>query len=304
RWQFTTEAAPSVRRLDFRVSLKAPAVQWRGGFFTGFCKPSFCTSASSRLESYRLMDAVRRWAPKAWSLQRDAWLTGMDDRPVGFLGRNQPNIVRERETRRIVRINREADGVGLQVEDFFGHEQYGIPSGRPLHEDYHVGDEVLIADGTSHARARVLAVDDRASRIRVTPFEEPPEGWKLAYIGPLPKKENPAAPGLFPPGGCYLRKFRPSGTPCYFWGRLNKEWDIVHRQFGRRLIVNFVDAPSELSVDGRPWTVPRDYAEWHTVVHRITSHLIERYGEATLDFYWSVFNEPDLRPVFWRANWT
>ena len=32
-------------------------------------------------------------------------------------------------------------------------------------------------------------------------------------------------PGLFPPGGCYLRKFNPVGTPCFYWGRLDKEWD-------------------------------------------------------------------------------
>ncbi|HID24836.1 MAG TPA: hypothetical protein EYP14_20885, partial [Planctomycetaceae bacterium] len=303
RWQFTTEAVPSVYRLSFRVSLKEPAVPWHGGFFTGFCKPSFCTSAPSRLESYRLMDAVRRWAPKAWSLQRDAWLTGMEERP-SLLPRNLPNVVRERETRRIVRIQRASEGDRLVVEDFFGHEQYGIPSGRPLSEDYRAGDEVLIADGTHHARAKVLSVEDQGRCVRVTPLELPPEQWKLAYAGPLPKRDNPNAPGLFPWGGCYLRKFRPPGTPRFYWKRLDREWDIVHKQFRRRLIVNFVDAPSELSVDGRPWTVPKDYPEWHSVVHRITSHLIERYGDATLDFYWSIFNEPDLRPVFWRSDWT
>ncbi len=301
-WRFTTEAAAWPQTVSFQLDLSAKTVQWHGGFFTGFCKPSFCTSSSDRVDSYRLMDQVRQWAPKAWSLQRDAWLTGMEE-SRRLLSGNQPNVVRERETRRIVRVEHQNDATVLYVEDFFGHQQYGIPSGRPLSADYHPGDEVLIADGVHDARAKVLSVDDASRTVRVTRIDDPPGGWKVDYSGPLPTREDPNAPGLFPPGGCYLRKFRPAGTPCYFWKRLDAEWDLVHRRFGRRLVVNFVDSTAELSVDGRPWTRPKDYAEWHSVVRAITSHLIERYGEATLDFYWSVFNEPDLRPVFWRSDW-
>ncbi len=328
-WQFTTAAAAKVTHaVRFPLDLSASPVRWHGGFFTGFCKPSFCTSASNRIPAYELMDGVRRIAAaatsqgdgprttpgllppgpvpptKAWSLQRDFWLTGMEHQP-GFITGGLPNVVRERETRRITATEKHADGILLRVEDFFGHAQYGIASGRPLADDYHPGDEILIADGVNHARAKVVAVVDDAKESRsllVTSFTEPSGGWKIAYARPLPKEEDSHAPGLFPPGGCYLRKLRPAGTPHYYWGRVDKEWDIAHRRFGRRLAVNFADAPGDLAVDGQNWTYPKDYAEYHEVVRTYTAHLIERYGDACLDFVWSVFNEPDLAVAFWRSG--
>ena len=305
-WQFTTEAAAATHDVQFELNTASPTVRWHGGFFTGFCKPSFCTSASNRIPSYELMDEVRKWSPKAWSLQRDIGPTGVELEPQ-FLAWNMPNVVRERETRRITAIEPRDDGLLLRVEDFFGHQQYGIASGRPLKDDYRPGNKVLIADNVSHATPSVLAVvedSDDAQSLLVTPFEMPDGGWKIEYARPVPEEENPDAPGLFPPGGCYLTKFDPVGTPHYYWGRLDKEWDIAHR-FRRRLVVNFTDAPGDLAVDGREWTYPKDYAEHHEVVHAFTTHLIERYDDACLDFVWSVFNEPDLAKVFWRsADWT
>jgi hypothetical protein len=303
-WRFTTAAAPTTHQLQFSLDLSASPVRWHGGFFTGFCKPSFCTSASNRLPGYFLSDRVREQSPRAWSLQRDFWPTGMEHQPE-FLSGGLPNVVRERETRRITALEKRADGVLVRVEDFFGHAQYGIASHRPLADDYHPGDEVLIADGVSHARAQVVEVVDdspTAKSLIVSPLDEPAGGWKIDYARSLPVKEDPHAPGLFPPGGCYLRKFRPAGTPHYYWGRLDKEWDIAHGRFGRRLVVNFADAPGDLSVDGRNWTYPKDYAEYHEVVRAFTDHLIQRYGEACLDFVWSVFNEPDLAAAFWRSG--
>ena len=214
-----------------------------------------------------------------------------------------PNIVRERETRRITAIEPRDGSVVLRVEDVFGHQQYGIPAGRPVAEDYHPGDEVLIADGVHDARTRVISVDGTASSVTVAPIASPTGGWKIAYEGPLPVREDPDAPGLFPPGGCYLRKFNPHGTPCYYWGRLDKEWDLAHRKYGRRLMVNFADAPGDLARDGRSWTTVKDYVQWHEVAGVIAGHVIDRYGDAALGFTWSVFNEPDLGPVFWRADW-
>ncbi len=335
-WRFTTEATPATHAIRFPLDLAAPPARWHGGFFTGFCKPSFCTSAANGIPSYELMGRIRRSAApappgpgasaadagtasqdpgpkttpvpfsptKAWSLQRDFWMTGMEHQP-GFISGGLPNVVRERETRRITTIEKRDDGVLLRVEDFFGHAQYGIASGRPLADDYHPGDEVLIADGVSHARTKVLAVVDDTEQARsllVAPFAEPANSWKIVYAKPLPKQENSDAPGLFPPGGCYLRKFRPAGTPHYYWGRIEREWDLAHRRFGHRLVVNFADAPGDLSVDGQNWTYPKDYAEYHGVVRACTAHLIERYGDACLDFVWSVFNEPDLAVAFWRSG--
>jgi hypothetical protein len=301
-WQFTTEVAPRTHSVEFDLSLDAAPVTWTGAFFSGFCKPSFCTSSSSRLGSYELMQHVRQTSPRAWSLQRDFWMTGMDDVPK-LLSPQLPGIVREQETRRITAMEQQDDDTLLHVEDFFGHQQYAIESNRPLSDDYQPGHEVLIADGASDARVTVLGVDDDARTVRVTRPKTPEQGWKLKYSAPLPTQENPGWPGLFPPGGCFLKKFRPSGTPAYYWGRLDHEWDIAHRQFKRRLMPNFADAPGDLSIDGRNWTTAKDYAELHEVVRTITGHIIDRYGDAVLDFPWSVFNEPDLGVVFWRSDW-
>ncbi len=301
-WQFTTEAAPLPQPVEFSLSLAAPPVNWHGGFFTGFCGVSFCTNYANRIPTFELMDAVRKSSPRAWSLQRDFWLTGMDRRP-DFLKPNLPNIVRERETRRVTAIKSAGGETVLRVEDFFGHEQYAIASGGPLSGDYHAGDEVLIADGVHDARAKVLAVDDHAGTVRVSKFSEPAGGWKVRYAAPLPTTEDPGAPGLFASGGTYLQKFAPTGTPAYYWGRLDSEWDLAHKRFERRVVVNFADAPGDLSIDGRNWTTAKDYAELHEAVRAITRHIIDRYGDDALEFVWSVFNEPDLGALFWRSDW-
>ena len=303
-WQFTTADNENSHELQFDFDLSDKPVMWKGGFFTGFCKPSFCTSASNRIAGYELMQSIRRESPRAWSLQRDFSPTSAGHQPE-FLNWSHPNVVRELETRRIVSIEPQDTGVLLGVEDFFGHEQYGIPSGRPLAADYHAGDEILIADGVHDARAKVLRVvtDSPGQRtLLVSSLETPADGWKIEYSRPLPTKEDPNAPGLFPAGGCYLRKHQPAGTPHYYWGRLDKEWDIAVRQFRRRIVVNFTDAPGDLAIDGRQWTYPKDYVEHHQVVYAYTSHLIERYGDASLDFVWSIFNEPDLAAAFWRSR--
>ena len=301
-WQFTTEQSSSAQPVTFSLSLKAPSVTWHGGFFTGFCGVSFCTNYANRVPTFELMEAVRKQSPKAWNLQRDFWLTGMDRRPE-FLKPNLPNLVRERETRRVKAIEPGANETLLRVEDFFGHEQYGIASGRPLSGDYHAGDEVLIADGVHDARGKVLAVDDAGGTIRVSKITEPAGGWKLQYAAPLPTAEDPTAPGLFASGGTYLQKFAPAGTPAYYWGRLDSEWDLAHKRFKRRLVVNFADAPGDLSIDGRNWTTTKDYAELHEAIRAITGHIIDRYGDDAFEFVWSVFNEPDLGALFWRSDW-
>jgi len=302
-WSFTTETAPSVRALEFRLDLGTDPVRWHGQFFSGICNVFFCSQAANYGPTYELMAEARKQHPRAWSYQRDFWPTGTEYRPSSFLAVNLPNIVRERETRRIAAMEPREGGVLLRVEDVFGHRQYGIPAGRPVAEDYHRGDEVLIADGVHDARTKVVTADGAAGTVTVGPVAIPPGGWKIAYEGPLPDREDPDAPGLFAPGGCYLRKYKPHGTPCYYWGRLDKEWDLVHRRYGRRLMVNFADAPGDLARDGRSWTTVKDYAEWHEVARTIAGHVIDRYGESASGFTWSVFNEPDLGPVFWRADW-
>ena len=301
-WAFTTEGGPLAHGLEYRLDLAAPAVEWHGQFFSGVCNVIFCTRATNYGPTWQMMTAAHQEHPRAWRLQRDFWLTGMEFRgPEGLFPSNLPNIVRERETRRIGTMRPTPEGVVLHLEDFFGHEQYGIASDRPVAADYHPGEEVLVADGDHSARARVVAADSAAKTVTLSPITGPPEGWKLGYRGPLPAREDPDAPGLFPPGGCYLRKYDPPGTACYYWGRLDKEWDLARRG-GRRVLPNFADAPGDLARDGQSWTTVKDYAQWHGVARALAGHIIDRYGAEALTFPWSIFNEPDLVGLFWRGT--
>ncbi len=301
-WQFTTEPPARPQRLEFALDLREPGVRWEDGLFTGYGTTGFCISRAMRLGTYERMHEVRKWSPRAWSIQRHFWLTGMELAP-SFLQGNLPNLVRERQTRHVREMQPDRERVGLVVEDFFGHEQYGIEPNRSLADDYRAGDEVLIFDVARSARTRVLDVDRAQSIIWVMPFEPAPGDWKLAYSPVAPTKPESHTPGRFAAGGCYVCKFSPPGTPAYFWDRLDQEYDLACGRFGQRLVVNFADAPGDLSRDGRNWTTAKDYAQLHEVVREIAGHIIDRYGERTLDFVWSVFNEPDLGPLFWRADW-
>jgi hypothetical protein len=302
-WAFTTEADPKVQSLTFPIDLRSAPVRWRGAFFSGVCNVTFSSREAQYGATYRLMTEAHREHPRAWSYQRDFWTTGTDFTKPGLLPQGLPNVVREVETRRISKIEPKEGQTVLHVEDVFGHEQYGVPAGRRVSDDYHTGDEVLIADGVHDARVKVVGADDVAGTVTVETLPTPDGGWKVEYGAPLPSKEDPDAPGLFPAGGCYLRKFRPHGTLCYYWGRLDKEYDLLHRKGGRRLMVNFADATGDLARDGRSWTTAKDLAQWHEAARALTLHLIDRYGDDALTFTWSVFNEPDLGPLFWRADW-
>lgn len=302
-WSFTTEPAAITHRLDYPLDLRAdPDVRWQGRFFNGFAKPSFATSTrdGGRLPHYQMMAEARQTYPHAWDLFRDAYLTGFEYQFNPF--KAYPNLVRERETRRITAIEPRDGLFRLTVEDFFGHQQYGIPSGRPLHQDYRPGDEVLIADGIQNARGVVTNVDDRARIVTAEIDEVPEEPWQLEYTRPLPQTEDPHSPGLFPPGGTYLRKFDPPGTAHYYWGRVHHEWDLLVKRYGFRVIPRFADAPGDLSIDGRGGTTAKCLVQLHQVTREITSHLIERYGQATIDWPWVVFNEPDLTSLYWRSR--
>jgi len=112
-WSFTTEELPNTRSLRFELDL-APtrATRWHGAHFSGFVKPAFCTSDPVALPSYDLMDAVRRKWPKAWSLQRDAYMTAFEHgSAANIMPRNHPSVVRELETRRIAAM-RDAGATG------------------------------------------------------------------------------------------------------------------------------------------------------------------------------------------------
>ena len=302
-WSFTTATKAEKQRLAFDLDLTARSVHWQGAFFSGLCNVAFCNIPNGLEPSYAMMARDRQKYPKAWAMQRDLWLTGFEDGdpntdPWSF---QLPCIVRELETRRIAAITTVTDGFLLKVEDFLGHEQYGIPTGRALSEDYRKGYEILIADGNNHVRATVVKVDDKASTVLVGRFEMPAGGFKIN--DPSKKISLAKVPGVFPVGGCYLRRFAPLGTPRYYWGRLDAAWDIVVKRYGVRPIVNFCDAPGDISAMGKNWSPPKDFVQLHEVIRTMTNHIIDRYGaEASLTFFWSIFNEPDLRGIFWLGT--
>jgi len=302
-WSFTTEPEPTTHRISHTIDFSAePDVIWHGEFFNGFANPSFATNAgeNGRVPHYKLIAKARKEYPHAWNLFRDAYLSGFAHLYNPF--KKYPNIVRERQTRRITSIEKQEEGVLLKVEDFFGHKQYGIKSDRPISADYHKGDEILIADGSESARAHVIKADDKSRTLLVTHFDKPSQPWKIEYTSPLPVAENPDSPGLFPPGGTYLRKFDPPGTAHYYWGRLHHEWDLLVKEFGFRVIPRFNDAPGDLSINGSSGTNAKCMVQLHKVTYDIASHIIERYGDVTLRWPWVVLNEPDISH-YWMKKW-
>jgi hypothetical protein len=306
-WSFTTRPVISDPTVRWSVDLAGPTVSWRGWFFSGLVKPNFDTSRLfDQLDSYDLMDAVRAANPRAWSLQRD-WPLTSDYWHNGVFDGN-PNLVRERETRRIVAIENRGNRTLLTVADLEEGPLYGIPPNRPLGDDFHVGDRVTIADREKYEVAEVRGVDEQARIVKVTQLATAPSQWVLDYPGSHPP-DDPATPDNFTLPLCYLRKLDPVGTPVYYWRRLDDEWDLVHGQHGRRLLVNFSYTPLDLSskpVPAHPGghgstSPPKDYLQWHDFVRQVVFHLIDRYGPAAQDFLYSVGNENNFS-IFWSGT--
>jgi hypothetical protein len=251
------------------------------------------------------MDTVTAINPDAFSLQRDWPLTGEFWQHI-FDG--NPNIVRERETRRVMEVQTTAGQTLLRVEDFAEAPLYGIPPGRPLSADYHPGDVVTVGDREKFESTVVQSVDDEAGIVAVERLSTPPGAWILDYDGSHPP-DDPDTPDNFTKPLCYLRKLSPVGTPVYYWSRLNHEWDLVHGEHGRRVQVNFSFIPLDLSREpvpknptgGGSVSPPKDLVQWHEFVRAVAFHLIDRYGGATLDFLWSVGNENNFS-TYWNGT--
>lgn len=300
RWRFTSAPDPKriERRIEFELDLGRDAVEWRGRFFSGFCNVQFVTERDVYGPTYELMEQARARHPRAWSFQRDFWLTGTEHRTTTIFSSTLPNIVREAETRRITAIEPHARDTLLRVETPADHERYGVAPGRSLTGDYEPGYTVLIADGHHDARAEVITADDDAGTVLVSEIRTPEGGWRLDHT-----RADADADDALLAGGAYLLRFDPHGTTVYHWDRLDHEWDMVVNDYDRRVMPNFVDAAGCLSINGRTGAAPKDYAQWHDAVRTITGRIIDRYGDASLDFVWSVFNEPDLNR-HWLDDWS
>ena len=313
-WSFTTTPEDFSKEVAWSLDLsKTLIVRWDGQLWSGVLRPSFnTTDAYHQNDSHRMMREVReKSASPVWSLFRPWPMTG-DFYAAGFFDGN-PNLVRERETRRITQVeDAVADGATctrLRVTDTFEHKLFGIEDNRPLSQDYHPGDKVLIADKEKSETTEILSVNDDTKDVMVKHLSTPSASWILDYPGATPRA-NPVIPGHFTHPLCYLRKFSPVGTPLYFWGRLDQELDRLVKDAGFRVVVNFVDTPCDLSIDGVPChggngspNKPKDYVEYWNFVYEVTSHIVKRYGPAAQYFYYSVGNEFDLRGLFWRGSY-
>jgi hypothetical protein len=306
-WSFTTRPPLAGSTARFDVDLAAPALTWRGRFFAGTVKPNFGTSEVFNQEPvYTLLDAARADAPEFMLQQRDWPLFADFWQANGFFDGN-PNLVRERETRRITRMLNGGTYTALTVADMLEAPLYNIAPNRPLSTDYHAGDKVLVCDRYRCENATVLSANDTLRQVNVSRLDTPPSGWTLDWAGSTPA-DNPATPDNFSLPLGTLRKLSPAGTPRFYWNRLDDEWDR-HVRHGRRPHVNFAAPSYDLSrtalgqdpSGGDSPYPPKDWTEWHDVVKAVVFHLLDRYGPRVADWTYTVGNEPDL-DIFWKGT--
>lgn len=307
-WSFTTRRDLTGAARTIAVDLGGPTVTWPDHWWAGECKPDFDTSRTYDQDgAYQLMDQVRATEPDFMLEQRDFPWMGDYWQANGFFDGN-PNIVREQETRRILQFTDRHQGTELKVTDLVEGPLYGIAPGRALSLDYHVGDQVLVCDATKSEVHTVLAVSDSKSTVTVDTLTTPASQWVPGDPANSPA-DNPTTPDNFTYPLAALRKYAPSGTPVYYWTRLDDELD-QHVAHGRRPQVNPYSTPLDLCDTGVPENSkggvcenqPKDYVEWDGFIRTLIGHLIDRYGAQTLDWTYSIGNEPDLSPYWKQSN--
>ena len=288
------------------VDLAAPTVTWPDHWFAGECKPDFDTSRSFDQEpAYVLIDQARARIPDFMLEQRDFPWMGEYWQANFFDG--DPNVVRERETRRILQFTDLTSATDLTLTDLAEGPLYGIPANRPLSQDFHVDDMVLVCDASKSEVRKVLAVDDAGKKVRVEKLAIPASQWTPGDPAGSPA-DDPTTPDNFTYPLAALRKRSPSGTPVYYWRRLDDELD-QHVAHGRRPQVNPFSSPVDLCATGVTENTaggvcenePKNYAEWDGFIRTLVGHLIDRYGAQTLDWTYSIGNEPDLS-AFWKDS--
>jgi hypothetical protein len=316
RFNFHTRAAPATGTVELRGSCAA-TVDFAQRVFSGTLQPDFDTTLLfDQVPTCELLQAITGPAPTpaAASLERDWPLCGDYWTNAYFDG--DPNFVRERETRRVDAIDaidtaagdaREVDGTlwRVHVEALPEAALYGIAADRPLAPDHPIGSKVLLADEARSLTAEVVAVDEaaRVVTVRVARDATLQDAWRAPPPIAFPP-DDPRTPAHFARGLLRLLRLDPSGTPAFWFARIDHQWDLVHLRFGRRLVVNFDRVPADLSSDGvvNGGKGFKNAREWHDVVRAVTTHLIDRYGHSLADSYFSIANEPDLGAYFWSDS--
>ncbi len=306
-WSFTTRRDLTGASRTIALDLAGPTVTWPDHWFAGECKPDFDTSRTFDQETaYQLMDSVRAAIPDFMLEQRDFPWMGDYWQAGGFFD-GDPNVVREQETRRILQFTDLSHSTLLTVTDLVEGPLYGIPPNRALSLDYHKNDLVLVCDATRSEVHKVLSVDDAAKTITVEKLTIPAPQWNPGNPASSPA-DDPTTPDNFTYPLAALRKYSPSGTPVYYWRRLDDELD-QHVAHGRRPQVNPYSTPLDLCATGVPENAqggvcenaPKDYVEWDGFIRTLVGHLIDRYGAQTLTWTYSIGNEPDLSG-YWKYS--
>lgn len=104
------------------------------------------------------------------------------------------------------------------------------------------------------------------------------------------------------------------GRPLYNWQIADDVHDLILEN-GMRPLVSFTYMPSSLASDPdnvNPWnraivSPPARYPEWQDLIYNTVLHFKERYGASEIsDWYFEVWNEPDLPRFFWivHPQWT
>ena len=200
-WSFTTEAAAAIHASTFPLDLRAEPVPWHGRFFSGICNVIFCTQAANYGPTYDLMAEARKQHPRAWSYQRDFWMTGSDHRPPAFLPVNLPNIVRERETRRIAAIEPRDERARAPRRRLLRPRAVRNPqrpAGRRGLSPRRRGPDRRRRSRRAHQGHRGRRA--RAGTVTVAPVAEPARRLEDRLRGATSRPEDPDAPGLFAAG--------------------------------------------------------------------------------------------------------
>lgn len=100
-----------------------------------------------------------------------------------------------------------------------------------------------------------------------------------------------------------------NGQPIYNFQYLDAVFDNVLKT-GMRPFVEFGFMPQKLASGEKTifwWkgniTPPRDYAKWSALVEALVRHWTERYGrEEVRQWYFEVWNEPNLKDLFWSGD--
>jgi len=99
------------------------------------------------------------------------------------------------------------------------------------------------------------------------------------------------------------------GTPCYNWQYVDALFDFL-LSIGIRPFVELGFMPPDMASGSGTvfwWrgnaTPPKDYDKWATLCGELARHCLNRYGLSEVgQWYFEVWNEPDLRDGFWYGT--